>query len=134
GLGVPIFWAVSNDGDDLISDDPVCSLENVIAVGSSKPTGAPAGSAKGTKLEFIAPGENVYGPGFGPQSVDVSGTSFATPMAAGVAALILARNPNWTGSQVRQRMRDTCEHQPNGSGPDPEYGFGRLNAYKAVRP
>jgi len=134
GLGVPIFWAVSNNADDQISDDPVCSLANVIAVASSKANGRPAGSAKGTKLEFIAPGDHVYGPGLGPQSVDVSGTSFATPLAAGVAALILAQNPGWTGSEVRQRMRTTCDRQPNGSGPDPEYGYGRLNAYKAVRP
>jgi hypothetical protein len=134
GLGVPIFWAVSNDEDALISDDPVCSLASVIAVGSSKANGRPAGSAKGTKLEFIAPGEDVFGPGLGSVSVSASGTSFATPLAAGIAALILSRRPTWTATQVRQRMRDTCDHQPNGSGPDPEYGYGRLNAYKAVKP
>jgi thermitase len=132
GLGVPIFWAVSNDSTP-ISDDQLCSLDNVIAVGRANRTGAPGGSASGPKLEFIAPGVDVFGPSRGSQNVVSTGTSFATPLAAGVAALVISLHPDWTADEVRQHLRDTCD-KPNGDGHDDAFGFGRLNAANAVQP
>ena len=130
GLGVPIFWAVSNDPNP-ISDDPVCSLTNVIAVGSCTRNGDPDICASGPELEFLAPGVDVVGPTFGTNNISRSGTSFATPLAAGVAALVLARHPEWTAQDVLQRLRDTCDIPQNS---DPNLiGHGRLNAHRAVQ-
>jgi subtilisin family serine protease len=84
-----------------------------------------------------------------------SGTSAATAMAAGVAALVLSANPDLTWTEVRDILRETAvqidaENQnPDGVWRDaigsargtpgngaPRYsrwyGFGRINAAAAV--
>lgn len=58
---------------------------------------------------------------------------------AGVAALVLARNPELRWDQVKEIIARSCERiDPSGgrydaSGHSPYYGFGRVNARKAVR-
>ncbi len=66
------------------------------------------------------------------------GTSSACPGAAGVAALILATNPALTAAGVRDILRRCCDRiDPEGGGYDAsgrsvKYGYGRLNARRAV--
>ncbi len=66
------------------------------------------------------------------------GTSSASPGAAGVAALVLARNPGLRWQEVRDVLARSCEKvDPQGGqwgadGHSPKYGFGRLNARTAV--
>jgi thermitase len=129
--GVPIFWAVNNVREPL-NQDRLCSLANVIAVGRSGEGGGVAiQCAYGPKLEFLAPGLHVLGPLWGSND-EWSGTSFATPLAAGVAALVLERHPTWTAAQVLQRLRDTCDMPAGHATPNDRYGHGRINAYRAV--
>lgn len=59
----------------------------------------------------------------------VSGTSLSCPLAAGVAALILARAPGLTPLQVREAMRETADRA---QAPDNDYGWGIINALAAV--
>ena len=67
------------------------------------------------------------------------GTSSACPGVAGVAALILSANPGLTYVQVREVIRDTCDKIDtangtyNAQGFSPFYGYGRVNALKAVQ-
>ena len=67
------------------------------------------------------------------------GTSSACPGAAGVAALVLARNPNLRWDQVREIIKQSCDRidPTNGNydtnGHSPLYGYGRINALKAVQ-
>lgn len=66
------------------------------------------------------------------------GTSSACPGIAGVAALILARNPNLRWDEVRDVVRRGCDRidaaggNYDASGRSPFYGFGRVNARTAV--
>ncbi|MCK4905693.1 S8 family serine peptidase [bacterium] len=63
------------------------------------------------------------------------GTSSATPLAAGVAALLLSKNPNLTADEVRTAMCDTADEIGNvtyTAGFNEYYGYGRLNAYNAL--
>jgi subtilisin family serine protease len=67
-----------------------------------------------------------------------SGTSAATPLAAGIAALMLSKDPDLTALDTRILMRSSCDMI--GSDPYDDYtdwnmyyGYGRVNAYNALR-
>ena len=62
-----------------------------------------------------------------------SGTSFASPHAAGVAALILSQNPSWTAAAVEARMQATAR-PVGGSGYNTEFGWGMVDAGAATAP
>lgn len=75
------------------------------------------------------------------------GTSSATPLVAGVAALMLSANPKLTAAQVKSILQSTADKisdpsidamtsnslgNYNGSGYSRWFGFGKVNAAKAV--
>ncbi len=66
------------------------------------------------------------------------GTSSACPAVAGVVALIIARNPSLRWDQVRDIIKQSCDKiDPAGgnydaNGRSPFYGYGRVNAKRAV--
>lgn len=60
----------------------------------------------------------------------VGGSSVATATAAGIAALVWARNPNWSRSEVLQRLTSTAHLFPNRNN---QFGWGLLNASAAVQ-
>jgi thermitase len=136
GLGVPILWAASNGPYD-VAQDEVCSHPDVMAVSRSNRNDLEDGAAYGPKLEFLAPGTEVYSTKFRSRYGYATGCSFAAPLAAGVAALVLERYPAWARDQVRQRLRDACDKVGgvtyDAHGRHDEYGYGRLNAEKAVQ-
>jgi subtilisin family serine protease len=66
-----------------------------------------------------------------------TGTSAATPIAAGVAALVLSANPDLTWREVKDILQATADKVPDPSsyGPDghsERLGYGRVNAFRAV--
>ena len=67
----------------------------------------------------------------------LSGTSMASPMVAGVSALILDANPYLTARQVKEIIMETAR-QDNFTGVIPaggsnRWGAGKINAYAAVQ-
>ncbi|NLE58294.1 MAG: S8 family serine peptidase, partial [Planctomycetes bacterium] len=63
-----------------------------------------------------------------------SGTSGATPVAAGVAALVLSTNPDLTAGEAKQILYDSADTIDAGHADYPRfYGNGRVNAYEAVQ-
>ncbi len=63
------------------------------------------------------------------------GTSGATPHVAGVAALLLAANPDLSHQQVEAILVSTARtdrHTGGAALPNEEYGFGKLDAAKAI--
>lgn len=131
GKGAPIFWAVDNL-HTAIEIDKVFSHPEVIAIaGHDREGNKVQPSAFGKRLEYLAPGEDVASTNsFNGFREDNDGTSFATPLAAGVAALVLSLQPEWTAKKVREHLKQSCV--PPGSAPDNEVGFGRLSAAIAV--
>lgn len=63
--------------------------------------------------------------------VRASGTSFAAPHVAGVAALVRSRHPEFTQQQVRQVLRNTADDL-GPVGWDEHFGYGRVDARRAV--
>ena len=116
--------------------DPVtypASYPSVLAVGAVGASGTLANfSETGNYLDLVAPGENVVsiGPGGGGQWQG-SGTSYAAPFVAGVAALVRAYHPQLDAAQVRHRLEATADH-PGTPMPDPGYGWGTVNPLTAV--
>lgn len=58
-----------------------------------------------------------------------SGTSFSTPLVAGVAALLLEIHPDWTPGQVRQALTSTASLN---DAPNNDYGWGIVDAALAA--
>ena len=81
-------------------------------------------------VEVAAPGVNVLSTQAGGGYVAYSGTSMATPHAAGVAALIAGSDPDLTPAQVRTRLAAAVDDK-GAPGRDPQFGFGRLTLEKA---
>lgn len=135
GKGIAIFWAVSN-GTFPIDRDEVSASPHTISVGRSRSDDTADGSAFGPELDFLAPGVDVFstvsGGGYGFNS----GTSFAAPLAAGAAAVVLSKNPALTGQQLRFILQKSCDKvgpMPyNAQGRNDQYGFGRVNLFKAL--
>lgn len=61
----------------------------------------------------------------------LDGTSMACPIVAGIAALVLSRNPDYTPAEVKERIQSTATDTGK-KGFDNEYGYGIVNAAKAV--
>jgi len=62
-----------------------------------------------------------------------SGTSASAPHVAGVIALMLQKNPDLTDKQIWKILTSTCDtFSWGGPYPNQNYGWGRLNAYRAV--
>jgi subtilisin-like proprotein convertase family protein len=85
------------------------------------------------------PGQASRGDAAGNYTNSFGGTSSATPGAAGVAALVLARNPELRWDQVRDIFKRACDRIDaaggtyDADGHSPRYGHGRLNALTAVK-
>ncbi len=83
--------------------------------------------------------ENSIGDKEGNYTATFGGTSSACPGVAGVIALVLAANPELTVSQVKNLLKNSCDKiDTQGGGYDDQghsafYGYGRINALKAVQ-
>ncbi|MFQ6114627.1 MAG: S8 family serine peptidase, partial [bacterium] len=60
---------------------------------------------------------------------DGAGTSFATPLVGGAAALLLEAHPDWTPMQVREALMMTASRADH---PDNLYGWGIIDVLAAI--
>ncbi|HEU5055628.1 MAG TPA: S8 family serine peptidase, partial [Kofleriaceae bacterium] len=117
------------------------SFPNVISVSATQADDEFANwSSYGPYVDVAAPGTAVTTTDCGgcspssagsPTYVDISGTSFATPNTAGVVALIWGRYPTMSNADVVKRLVATVDDR-GFKGWDNRYGYGRVNAYRAV--
>ena len=61
----------------------------------------------------------------------MSGTSMAAPSVSGVLALVFTANPTFTAAQAVSRLYSTATDL-GATGWDAQYGYGEVNAYRAV--
>lgn len=117
--GIALFIAAGNSFSSASIGTPG-SAEDVITVGAlDKDSSISVYSSQGpTEEGRIKPnvayvGSNVMSVAFntGDQYTDMSGTSMATPGAAGVAALMLQANPDLSPFDVRNIMQETATYR-----------------------
>jgi subtilisin family serine protease len=83
-------------------------------------------------VDLGAPGHDILSTWPGNQLAWLSGTSMATPHVAGVAGLLLAKNPTWTYTQIRDRIFQTVRPLASLNGLVATNGM--LNAGAALAP
>jgi subtilisin family serine protease len=145
GQGVFLAAAMMNENTSQISY-PAGYDAWVTAVGGSDPADDRCwsgvcgyGSNYGAHIDVMAPGVSVPILSYADPSAlwSGAGTSFATPFAAGLASLLLARAPGLAPDQVRDVMRysaDDLVGRPEEDLPgfDVYHGFGRINCDAAL--
>ncbi|MCB0209702.1 MAG: S8 family serine peptidase [Anaerolineae bacterium] len=126
--GVLIIAASGNANSDLYYP---AAYSQVMAIGASDSSDVRASfSNYGSGLDVVAPGQLIYSTLPGGYTY-LSGTSMASPHVAGLAALIWSAEPSLTNTEIRQIIRDTADDLGS-PGYDIFYGYGRINAWKAL--
>lgn len=108
--------------------------DKVLSVASTTQSDTKSGfSTYGTTVDVSAPGSSIYSTWQNNVYATISGTSMASPLAAGLAALVWAVFPHYTPLQVGERVRVTSDNIDN---LNPSFaqllGKGRINAFNAV--
>lgn len=93
-------------------------------------------SKTGPEVDIAAPGTRIIGAlngvsGYTDTGEPFTGTSAATPLVSGLAALLLSKNPSLSGSQLRQIIESTAVDL-GAHGRDDVFGSGRINMAAAV--
>jgi subtilisin family serine protease len=130
--GSLVIASVGNTGPrrNAVEDPAVCL--GVVSVGAVDESGAVASfSTRQPYVTLVAPGVGVPSLGRLPgQAYSGDGTSQATAIASAVAALVWSKHPRLTAEQVVTRLIRTLADRRRQ--PSPAYGFGVLDAYRAV--
>jgi serine protease len=156
--GVTIVASSGNNNGPINYPAAYSSIyDNVIAVGATQYNDARAYySNYGYQLNVVAPG-GAHDGGFPVDPGDIfstmpnydvvlngppynvsrnygylPGSSMAAPFVSGTAALMLSVNPGLTPSQIRNILQQTADDKGT-PGFDNYYGYGRINAWRALR-
>jgi len=140
GLGIVMINSAGNSGGlGEGSITPPADAHDILAVGSVDNNGIIAGSssrgptydgrikpevcARGVATRCANPDtDTIYGA--------YSGTSFAAPLVAGAACLVIEAHPDWTPHQVREALKASGS---NATDPDNTYGWGIIDTYTAIQ-
>lgn len=89
------------------------------------------------KPDLASPGDTIASAlmGGGDSATVMSGTSMASPHAAGITALVREVNPDWTATEVKNSVMNTAAHEVTSGGTvvgPQRVGAGRIDARAAV--
>lgn len=146
-----LFVCAAGNHSENIDENPyfpaAYNMDNVITVGASDINDqksdwndfnnlwglfGKAGSCYGKKsVDLFAPGTDILSTVPDSKYQSMSGTSMATPMVTGVAALLLSNYPTLTPNQLKSAILDNVDQID--SFKDLCVSGGRLNAFKAMQ-
>jgi len=137
---LPVF-AIGNDGPGIMTTNSPGDYPHVFGVGATDDSDQIASfSSRGPivwwgttyiKPDISAPGVNITSTYLYGGYRALSGTSMATPIIAGVAALVQQVNRGMSSQQIQNRIQETAIDLGM-SGKDNSYGWGRVDAPHAV--
>jgi serine protease len=129
-----VVAAAGNNAADSYDYFPT-SYKGVLSVGSTTNTDRRSSFSNfGYSVDVSAPGSGIYSTTYNDSYASYDGTSMASPVAAGAAALVKAHFPSYNAIQVGEQLRVTCDDissKNSGSYKD-KLGKGRINVYKAL--
>ncbi len=140
---VVVVAASGNEGNEGNQPNYPASFAGVISVAATGPRDTVAAfSNHNRSVAVSAPGVNVIGARSAQNQICrpyrndfycvASGTSFAAPYVSGTVALMLSANAKLSITQVTQILESTSQDL-GPSGRDDYYGYGRIDAAKAVQ-
>lgn len=129
--GVVVAAAAGNDGREIYHWPSAHQAAIAVAATTAKDARA-SFSNMGAYVDVAAPGVAIWSLRMGGDYRTLSGTSMATPHVAGLAALILGRNPALTPAEVRAIIETTATDL-GAPGWDKSFGFGRIDALAALQ-
>ncbi len=157
GKGIVYVFAAGNEGGDANTVSSIHSSRYVMSVaaigrdgkraeysnfGASVYLSAPGGTSGDGMISTYFKDRYDRNPRYSKASDNLMGTSFATPVVSGVAALLLDANPQLGWRDVQYILASTANKvnptdgkwRVNAAGfhYNPDYGFGTPNAYKAT--
>ncbi|MFE2872513.1 S8 family serine peptidase [Embleya sp. NPDC059259] len=105
----------------------------VLSVSAVDRNGTPAkNSVQGSWISLAAPGEDIPSACVTQTHYCLgTGSSDATALTSGVAALVWSVHPDWTANQVIRRLLDTA-NRPNEPIPSDAFGYGIVSPRKAL--
>ncbi len=130
---VVVVAAAGNRGSGTVEVGAPATMPGVLTVSGVDENGSASwdASAQGITIGVAAPSEGLVGVIPGGQYVTWSGTSGATPIVAGIVALVRAAHPELDAANVINRVI-MSSHDVGPSGADFTYGFGLVDAEAAV--
>jgi len=135
--GALVVAAMGNDGREVKSYP--AAIPGVLAVGSTDSADARSSfSNMGAHISVSAPGSRILSTlpmksnSLGKTEYGVlSGTSMACPAVSGLASLLRDQAPEQNADQIRTRIEKSSDDL-GAQGFDKQFGFGRINALKAL--
>jgi hypothetical protein len=135
--GLVVIVSAANEGPDPTTISAPADAASVLAIAAVDADGEVADfSSRGptadgrVKPDLAAPGEQVtcakWDEDVGLRTAN--GTSFAAPILAGVAALLLEAHPEWTREELAEALRTTASQATQ---PDYDLGWGIVDGWAA---
>ena len=139
-MNIPVVCAAGNSGDGGVNY-PAAFDETIAIAAYDKYGNVARFSSKGEKVEWAAPGVNIYSTYLNNGYASLSGTSMACPFIAGVVALMLAKHKKQeadTGKNDCKTVEQIREHllkytKDKGEvGRDNSWGYGVIDVEKLI--
>jgi subtilisin family serine protease len=131
---ITVVAAAGNSGGNYM--EYPAAFEGVISVGATNDKNKLATfSTYGPSVDIVAPGEDIYNSVYdyvkGSTFAKLSGTSMASPIVAGTAALLLSKNPKLTPYQINYILNESATDLGE-KGYDTMYGHGLVDPVAAL--
>lgn len=136
GKGVPLVCSMGNTGPMPLQNIPAFfagkDVPQLIAVGATDQRDRPAGFAThGSWMTVVAPGDKIVTTKRGGKWGVTQGTSFSTPLTAGVVAMMIGAGHPSDPAAIKATLQATAlDIGPAGF--DKKSGAGRVDAFRAV--
>ena len=127
--GALLIWAADNAGNNYKGNRD----DGAIMVGATDSNDNRSSfSSFGNYIDLFAPGSSIFTTTMGNGYGSASGTSFATPLTAGLVGLIFSADPTLTPDQAEYILRYGCDDLGS-AGEDSTFGYGRIDVYRTMQ-